>query len=111
MGMQKAVGVVLKGSDRYMKNVQVVTGQDIPSGSPVLYVPEELIMTSNKAMAAYRNPQVMDAAEKQLQTFDAMSELRQYYLMIQLLVEIERGTDRCVPDMSVTHSCFEHLIH
>jgi hypothetical protein len=44
-------------------------------------------------MAAYRT-RVMEPAEKQLQTFDAMSELRQYYLMLQLLVEIERGSER-----------------
>ena len=50
-------------------------------------------MSSSKAMAAYRNGQ-MEAAEKQLITFEAMPMLRQYYLMIQLLVEIERGTDR-----------------
>ena len=93
VGIQKAPGVILKGSDRYMKNVYAMTSQDIESGSPVIYVPEELIMSSGKAMAAYRNVQ-MEAAEKQLQITKADSELRQFYLMIQLLIEIERGTDR-----------------
>ena len=61
-----------------------------------MYVPEEeLIMSSSKAMAAYRS-RVMEGAEKQLEITDAMSELKQFYLMIQLLVEIERGTDRYV---------------
>lgn len=73
----------------------MIASQDVAAGSPVLYVPEELIMSSNKAMAAYRNEQ-MEAAEKQLEITDAMTEIRQYYLMIQLLVEMERGTERCV---------------
>lgn len=95
VGIQKAPGVILKGSDRYLKNVQMVASQDVAAGSPVLYVPEELIMSSNKAMAAYRNNQ-MEGAEQQLKITDAMTEIRQYYLMIQLLVEIERGTARYV---------------
>jgi hypothetical protein len=95
VGIQKAPGVVLKGSDRFLKNVQMVASQDVAEGSPVLYVPEELIMSSSKAMAAYRS-RVMEGAEKQLEITDAMSELKQFYLMIQLLVEIERGTDRYV---------------
>ncbi|KAL3799132.1 hypothetical protein HJC23_002260 [Cyclotella cryptica] len=92
VGIQKAPGFVLKSADRYSKNVYAMTVQDVASGSPVLYVPEELIFSSNKAMAAYRTPE-MAAAERQLETFDSVSELRQYYLMVQLLVEIERGTD------------------
>jgi hypothetical protein len=92
VGIQKPPGVILKPTDRYMKNVHLTTSQDVLAG-PVLYVPEEIILSSNKAMAAYRT-RVMEPAEKQLQTFDAMSELRQYYLMLQLLVEIERGSER-----------------
>jgi hypothetical protein len=90
--MQKASGLILKSADRYNQNVFAMASQNMAEGSPVLYVPEEIVLSSSKAMAAYRSP-VMEAAERQLASFDAMSELRQYYLMLQLLVEIERGTD------------------
>jgi hypothetical protein len=73
----------------------MVASQDIAEGSPVLYVPEELIMSSSKAMAAYRS-NVMEGAERQLQITGAMTEIKQFYLMIQLLVEIERGAERYV---------------
>jgi hypothetical protein len=59
------------------------TSADIPAGTSVLYVPEELILTSSKAMAELRGPE-MNAAEKVLSSINADEELRQYYLMIKV---------------------------
>ena len=49
----------------------------------MLYVPEELILTSTKAMEELRGPE-MQAAEKVLRSINAEDELRQYYLMIKV---------------------------
>ena len=60
-----------------------VTTDDVPAGTTVLYVPEELILSSNKAMAELRNAD-MNQAEKVLSSINAEGELRQYYLMIKV---------------------------
>ena len=59
------------------------TSGDLPAGTSVLYVPEELILTSSKAMAELRGPE-MAQAEKVLSSINADSQLRQYYLMIKV---------------------------
>jgi len=62
------------------------------AGTPVLYVPENLILSSSKAMAELQTVD-MQPAEKILYSVNADTELRQYYLMIKLLVEIEKGEE------------------
>ena len=64
-------------------DVYAVTTDDVPAGTTVLYVPEELILSSNKAMAELRNAD-MNQAEKVLSSINAEGELRQYYLMIKV---------------------------
>lgn len=64
-------------------DVYAVTTDDVPAGTTVLYVPEELILSSNKAMAELRTAD-MNQAEKVLCSINAEGELRQYYLMIKV---------------------------
>lgn len=69
------------------------TDSDLATGTTVLYVPEELILTSSKAMEELRGPEMMPA-EKVLSSINADGELRQYYLMIK-----------------VSEWCFLHISH
>ena len=59
------------------------TVEDLPAGSTVLIVPEELILSGDKAMEELRGPE-MSPAEKVLSSINADGELRQYYLMIKV---------------------------
>lgn len=77
-------------------DVYAATAGDLPAGTTVLYVPEELILTSNKAMAELRT-QDMNQAEKVLGSINAEGELRQYYLMIK----VRHGYD--VTKLTKTH--------
>lgn len=88
-GIQKGEGFEL-ASDEYGTDIYAMTTQDQPAGTCVLYVPEMCILTSSKAMAELRTND-MDQAEKILYSVNAESELRQYYLMIKILVEFEKG--------------------
>lgn len=67
-----------------------ITSTDLPTGSPVLTIPEHMILSSNKAMEELRSPE-MSEAEKIITSVNAESEFRQYYLMLKLLVEYEKG--------------------
>ena len=87
-GIQRAEGFAL--ADDGYGDIYATTTVDMPAGTPVLCVPESLILSSGKAMAELRTRD-MDQAEKILYSVNAESELRQYYLMIQLLVEYEKG--------------------
>jgi hypothetical protein len=91
-GIQRADGFQLVGEELFVGYLDVfaVTTQDVPSGSTVLYVPNELILSSNKAMEEFGS---LVEAEELLVSNGCGSEIRQYYLMIKILVELERGHD------------------
>lgn len=97
-GIQRAAGLQLAYSsndDGYSGgtvgwDVSFATDQAIPTGTCVLCVPEAVILTSAKAMAELRT-HAMDPAEKIVSSINAETELRQYYLMVKLLVEYEKG--------------------
>ena len=88
-GIQRDPGFQLTynedGSDIF-----AITSTDMPAGSCALYVPEELILSSSKAMAELQTSD-MQQAEKILYSVNADTELRQYYLMVKILVEYEKG--------------------
>jgi hypothetical protein len=64
-------------------DIYAATVDEIPTGTTVLYVPEELILSSSKAMNELRGPEMLPA-EKVLSSINADSELRHYYLMIKV---------------------------
>lgn len=75
------------------KEVYATTLQDVAAGSPVLVVPEALILSSSKAMAELRTPE-MEEAEAVLTNNGAFeSEYRHWYLMLKVLKEIQNGRD------------------
>mmetsp|Transcript_22839 Transcript_22839/g.49413 ORF Transcript_22839/g.49413 Transcript_22839/m.49413 type:complete len:464 (-) Transcript_22839:188-1579(-) len=94
-GIQRAEGFQLASFDANGvagSEVYAMANQDLPAGTPVVYVPEGLILSSDKAMAELRSHD-MDHAEKILTSVNADSELRYYYLMVKILVEYEKGTE------------------
>jgi hypothetical protein len=72
------------------KDVRAVTTQDVAAGQPVVYVPEYLILSSNKAMAELRSDQMIEA-ENFVIARGGESEHRQWYLMLKILSEIQKG--------------------
>ena len=75
-----------------LENVDVfaMTTMYLPANSPVLWVPSQMILSSHRAMEELRS-QDMEAAEKCIENSNANTELRQYYLMLKILVEYEKG--------------------
>lgn len=82
--------------DQRQKNedddVSVMTTEDLPPNSPVLFVPHEMIISSNQAYQEFGN-QLLEAATAHLEGLNAPSNKLQYlYLMIKILVEYEKGS-------------------
>ncbi|KAL7527524.1 hypothetical protein ACHAXR_001997, partial [Thalassiosira sp. AJA248-18] len=90
-GIQRAEGHQLSYNDDGT-DIFAMTTVDMPAGSCALVVPEQLILSSNKAMAELRTND-MSPAEKILFSVNADEELRQYYLMVKILVEYEKGEE------------------
>ena len=90
-GVQKAEGFELTSDDGGY-DVYARTVVDMPAGSPVVIVPEQMILSSNKAAAELRSDD-MEQAEKLLASLNAEDEVRQFYLMIKVLLELEKGQD------------------
>ncbi len=92
-GVIRCDGFKLVEEDRQSRNVYASTTYDIPAGSPVLYVPEYLILSSRKAMDELRILPDMEMAEKRITDAGGGSEYRQYYLILKILYEVQRGKD------------------
>ena len=90
-GVQKAEGFDLTSDDGGF-DVYARTVTDLPAGSPVVFVPEQMILSSNKAAAELRTDEMEDA-EKLLKSLNAEDQIRQFYLMIKVLLELEKGQD------------------
>ena len=74
-GIQRTDGFQLSGEelDGFL-DVSAMTTQDIPGGEPVLYIPNEMILSSNKAMEEFGS---LQEAEKILRENGYESEIRQ----------------------------------
>jgi len=79
-GIQKVDGfqLVSEELDGFL-DMSAMTTQDIPAGSPVVYIPNEMILSSNKAMEEFGR---LEEAEEILRTNGYESDIRQYYLML-----------------------------
>jgi len=88
-GIQRADGFQLVGEDiDGFLDVSAYTTQDMPAGSDVLYIPNEMILSSTKAMEEFgRIPE----AEQLLRDAGYESEIRHYYLMLKILSELDKG--------------------
>lgn len=71
-------------------DVSVVTTQEIPANCPVLFVPNEMILSSNRVVQELGR---LHDAEEHLRGMGVADQLREFYLMIKLLVEYEKGDE------------------
>lgn len=90
-GVQRAEGFKLAMENKG-KEFYATTALDAPAGRPLLFVPEKLILSSNKAIAELRSPEMAEA-ERFVLSKGAEAEYRQWYLMLKILNEIQKGKD------------------
>jgi len=84
------IGASADGMHQQHFDASLMTSYDIPANSPVLFVPSEMILSSNKAVEEFGR---LEDAEKLITSLNAESQFRQYYLMLKILVEWERGDE------------------
>lgn len=84
-GAQRSDGFQLVSDDGM--DVYAATSQDLPTGTPVVFVPEHMILSSTKAMSELRTPE-MNGAEKVVLSVNAESEMRHYYIMLKVWLDI-----------------------
>jgi len=87
-GVQRSNGFQLTSEDGL--DISVMTTEDLPANSPVLFVPKEMILSSIAAVTEFGR---QEAAEKIITSLNAASELRHFYLMLKILVEYEKGEE------------------
>ena len=87
-GVQMAEGVEIGSNDG--EDYSVFTNSNIPSGSPVMFVPSQLVMTSGSVEAEFGGS--LQAAEQTLVEFEGTAQrLPLFRLMIKVLSEYEQG--------------------
>lgn len=116
-GVQKSDGFQLTSEDG--RDYSVMTNTDIPAGSPVVYVPSQMLLSSWQA-AQEMGPN-MQEAEAQLAQGRAADEIPLFRLFVKVLAEYEKGDQspwfawlnslprRYDNGASMTYACFECL--
>mmetsp|Transcript_1053 Transcript_1053/g.2243 ORF Transcript_1053/g.2243 Transcript_1053/m.2243 type:complete len:539 (-) Transcript_1053:37-1653(-) len=92
MGIEKNDCFKLEEQDKKQREIYAMTTRSTEAGTAVLYVPEHLILSSSKAMAELRTDGMAEA-EEYLASVGAESQLREYYLMLKVLLEYQKGSD------------------
>ena len=102
----------------YNGDISVMTTQDCPPGTRVLHVPTHLMLSSSRARAEFGN---VDTAIRYLVDKGVQDQISQFYLMLKILLEYERGEDspwypwmdslprRFYNAVSMTDMCYECL--
>ena len=105
-------------NDGNKMDISFMTTEDIPTSTSILYVPNEMILSSNKAIEEFGH---LQNAEDHIASKNAQSETRQYYLMLKILAEWEKGDQspwypwlNALPRfysnaVSMTHLCYTCL--
>ena len=87
-GVQRSDGFKLVEEDKFGltqgKEVYASTTVDAPKGTPVLYVPESLILSSSKAVAELRH-HGMEEAERYLSSVGAESQVREKHNFVCII--------------------------
>lgn len=119
-GVQKAEGVELVANldpISAMQDFEAVAKQNLPAGSPILFVPEGMIFSSSKV------PQELNlqAAENELAQANLQAYIPLFRIFCKVLLEYERGEEspwypwlnslprRFNNGASMTYACFECL--
>mmetsp|Transcript_30310 Transcript_30310/g.73193 ORF Transcript_30310/g.73193 Transcript_30310/m.73193 type:complete len:467 (-) Transcript_30310:83-1483(-) len=87
-GVQTSPGFELSSDDGGLLDVYAITNQHLPADSPIVCVPNSLILTGSKASREFAGPDTAKA-ERALKLSDHMS----FYLFLKVLKEYEMGTD------------------
>lgn len=87
-GVQRAEGFQLTSDDGL--DVSVVTTQDLPAESPVLFVPRDMIFSSRQAQQELGRA---DAAEDLLRKLNSEELIPHFYLFLKILAEYEKGDE------------------
>lgn len=93
-GVQKADGVQLVNSQEGIDDgdVCLVTTQDLPTDSPVLFVPNDLIFSSTEARQELSNDSVHQA-EELLGRYKMDQYLPEFALYLKLITQLELGDE------------------
>lgn len=86
-GVQRCDGFQLTSEDGGF-DVNAMTTMDIPAQSPVLYVPNEMILKTSEAQEELG---IFTAAEKRLVSAKAADHIPYFYLFLKILKEYELG--------------------
>ena len=86
-GVQTAPGVELTSQDR--QDYGVSTSQNIPAGSPVMFVPAQLVLSSSAIQQEFAGS--LEASEQLLTQVGATNRLPLFRLMVKVLAEYEKG--------------------
>lgn len=87
-GVQRAEGFQLTSDDGL--DIYAMTTQDIPANSPVLLIPNQMVLSSNQAAQEFGR---MQDADVLLESLEVTDQIRYFYLMVKILIEYEKGQD------------------
>ena len=117
-GVQRAEGIQLTTEDG--DDYFVTTTQSLPAGSPVLFVPNQMVLSSVAAEQEFRSPNLLEA-EAQLAQADMRDQIPLFRLFVKILSEYEKGDQspyfpwlnamprRYYNGVSMTYACFDCL--
>ena len=118
-GVQRADGLQLVANDSYGRDWSVMTQQPLQQGSPVLFVPNQMLLSSWSAAQEY-GP-ALEQAEQELLQANMGYQIPLFRVFTKILVEFERGTEspyflwlNSLPRLfnngaAMTYACFECL--
>lgn len=123
-GIQTSDGLDLMGSETDTASstgidYSIITNTDLPAGSPVVRVPAEIILSSNKAGQEFG--MILSDGEQQLANAGLAHQVPLFRLFVKILVEYEKGTQspyypwleslprRFNNGSSMSYACFDTL--
>lgn len=123
-GIQTSDGLDLMGRETDTTrstgiDYSIVTSTDLPAGSPVIFVPSEVVLSSTKAGQEFGT--ILSDGEEQLANAGLLHQIPLFRLFIKILVEYERGAQspyypwleslprRFNTGSSMTYACFDTL--
>lgn len=89
-GVQRAEGLQLRPTSDDGLDFGVMTTQAIPANTPVLFVPQNMILSSQQAQQELGR---LDTAEYLLTRTNEAEHIPHFYLMVKLLMEYQLGTE------------------
>ena len=87
-GVQRCDGFQLTNTDDFGKEMGVMTTVDLPAESPVLFVPQQMILSAQQSLLEIGR---LEDAEKRLVSAKAGEHVPKFYLFLKILKEYEMG--------------------